>query len=73
VITAFHNNDWCPGTKFSEVLFQDGAIKSIIDEAKVLANNAGYPKFVIDVYTLGELIWGMDYRSVQDELCGETV
>ncbi len=73
VLAAFHRNDWCPGTKFSEVLFQDGAFKSIIDDAKVQCFWAGYPNVVIDIYTLGEVIWDMDYRQVQNELEEETV
>jgi hypothetical protein len=68
VIAAFHRNDWCPGTKFSEVLDQEGAFKAIIDNAKVQAYWAGYPNFIIDIYTVAEILWDMTYREVQNEL-----
>jgi hypothetical protein len=68
VITAFHKNDWCPGTKFSEVLDQEGAFKSIIDEAKVYSYWAGYPKHIIDIHTVAEILWDMSFREVEEEL-----
>lgn len=68
IIAAFHRNDWCPGTKFSEVLDQEGAFKSIIDDAKVQCHWAGYPDFIIDIHDIGEAIWDMTYREVENEL-----
>lgn len=68
ILAAFHRNDWCPGTKFGEVLDQEGAFKAIIDDAKVQCYWAGYPNFVIDIYSVAEVIWDMTYREVQNEL-----
>ncbi len=72
VISAFHRNDWCPGTKFSEVLDQEGAFKAIIDDAKVQCHWAGYPNFIIDIYTVAEVLWDMNYRQVNEELADDT-
>ena len=67
VITAFHNMDFCPGTKFYEVMDQD-VFDDIIQNAQDLITYIGLDASLIDCYVVSKILFGMKPKEFDDEM-----
>lgn len=65
IITAYHDNDWCPDTNIAEVLDQDNKFASIIAGANALLKKAGLDVTVTD-QDVATAIWGEDVDLAQE-------
>lgn len=71
IVAAFFNNDWCPGTSFSEVMDDCGvkAFDAVAATATQALSAAGLP-CELDRYDVAAYLWGADeeLKAMEEDL-----
>lgn len=67
VKTAFYNMDFCPGTRFWEVMEQE-VLGDIVTDAQLLIDELGINAQPIDQYVVAEVLWEMEPDELDEEI-----
>ena len=67
VKTAFYNMDFCPGTRFWEVMEQD-VLEKIATDAQLFVDELGIDAQSIDQYVVARVLWEMEPDELDEEI-----
>ena len=67
VKTAFYNMDFCPGTRFWEVMEQE-VLGDIVADAQFFIDELGINAQPIDQYVVAEVLWEMEPNELDKGL-----